>query len=96
MKEKGRAVSQPVSKNWLPGLLYLDWNGFSETAEEQSGQLRTYVANGPQCHKEIKDNSEIHQGGVSRRESALQVAGAENCLLKGELFLQIALAYQAG
>lgn len=97
MKEKGRAVSQPVSKNWLPGLLYLDWTGFSKTAEGQSGQLRTYVANGPQCHhKEIKDNSEIRQGGVSRRESGLQVPGAENCLLKGEHFLQIALTYQAG
>lgn len=96
MKEKGSAVSQPVSKNWLPSLLYLDWNGFSKTAEGQSGQLRMYVAGGSQCYKEMKDNSEIHQGGVSRRESASQVPGTENCFLKGERFLQIAFIYQAG
>lgn len=46
MKEKGRAVSQPVSKGWLPSPLYLDWNEFSKIAERQSGQLRTQVVAG--------------------------------------------------
>jgi len=50
MKQKGKAVSQPVSKNWLPSLLYPNWNGFSKTAG-QPGQLRMYVASGSQRYK---------------------------------------------
>lgn len=54
------------------------------------------MASGSQHYKEIKVNSEIHQGEGSRRESALQVPGIENCLLKGDNFLQIASTYQVG
>lgn len=54
------------------------------------------MASGSRHCKEIKVNSEIHQGEGSRRESALQMLGSENCLLKGDHFLQIASTYQAG